>query len=265
MDLRACLSRIGYGGPRKPNLATLTALQEAFLRTVPFENLDIHLGRPIILDTERFHAKIVDERRGGFCYECNGLFHAMLQTMGFEVRYLAAAMLLERSVPMDFGHMALLVRLDQDYLVDVGNGQSCRLPLRMDGGNRITSEGVDYEVGAFEGGYALYYRAAGDDWKPHFRFTTTPRDLGEFAELCAWHQTSPRSRFTRHRLASIATAGGRMTLLDTELTVAEGDMQEVRRLGDANDYGAALRRHFGLVLPPPALDVLLTAPPPPPA
>ncbi|MEJ2760911.1 MAG: arylamine N-acetyltransferase [Gammaproteobacteria bacterium] len=240
MDLEACLSRIGYEGPREPDLATLAALQEAFLRTVPFENLDIHLGRPIVLETERFYAKIVDERRGGFCYECNGLFHAMLGAMGFEVRYLAAAMLLERSVPMDFGHMVLLVRLDGDYLVDVGNGQSCLVPLRLDGG-RASSEGIEYEVRPYDGGHALFYREGGGEWKPRYRFTTTSRELPEFTGLCRWHQTSPRSRFTRHRLATIAANGGRVTLVDTELTVAEGKTQRVKRLTGAAEYGAALQ------------------------
>lgn len=263
MDLEACLSRIGYDGPRAPDPATLAALQEAFLIAIPFENLDIHLGRPIVLETERFYAKIVGERRGGFCYECNGLFRAMLEALGFEVHYLAAAMLLEQSAPLDFGHMALLVRLDRDYLVDVGNGQSCRLPLRIDGGNRITSEGVEYEIGTHEGGYALYYRAPGDAWKPRFRFTTTPRALGEFAELCAFHQTSPHSRFTRHPLVSIATRSGRVTLLDTELTVAEGETQRVRQLSGVGEYGAALQTHFRLTLPQRELDALMAVPPPP--
>lgn len=260
MDLERCLARIGYTGPREPNPETLAALQQAFLRHVPFENLDIRLGRPIVLDPQRFHAKIVDDRRGGFCYECNGLFRAMLEAMGFEVHYLAAAMLLEQSVPLDFGHMVLRVSLEDEYLVDVGNGQSCLEPLRLDGGS-ATSEGIEYEVRLHEQGYALFYRETGEDWKPRFRFTTTPRELEDFAELCRFHQISPQSRFTRHRLASIARPDGRATLLDRELTVTAGGGVEVRQLADAGEYGAVLRGYFGVTLSPAQLDALFDAAP----
>ena len=257
VDLQRCLDRIGYAGPRRADLATLAALQQAFLLHVPFENLDIHIGRPIVLETERLYSKIVEERRGGFCYECNGLFHAMLEALGFEVYCLAAAMLLDHSLPLDFGHLALRIRLGQDdYLVDVGNGQSCRQPLRLNGG-RARDEDIDYEVRAHASGHALYYREPGGDWRPRFRFGTAPRHLHEFDALCRMHQTSPRSRFTRHRLASIATGTGRVTLLDRELDVSEGGSVAKRHLDSDQDYAAALEGYFGLRLPAPALERLL--------
>lgn len=262
MDLERCLARIGYSGPREPGPDSLAALQQAFLRHVPFENLDIHLGRSIRLAPRRFHDKIVGAGRGGFCYECNGLFRFVLESLGFEVDYLSAAMLLEHSVPMEFGHMVLRVRLDADYLVDVGNGQSCLEPLRLDGGG-AASEGIDYEVRPHERGYALFYRAVGEDWKPRYRFTAVPRRLRDFAGLCAWHQSSPQSRFTRHRLASIARPGGRATLLDRELTVTAGTETEVRRLADAGEYGRVLREYFGIELPRADVESLFDAAPAP--
>jgi N-hydroxyarylamine O-acetyltransferase len=256
VDLQRCLSRIAYTGSRVPDLDVLAALQQAFLYHVPFESLDIHLGRPITLDTERFYTKIVEQHRGGFCYECNALFHAILQAMGYEVCLLGAAMLANNAVPLECGHMALLVRLEQDYLVDVGNGQSCRRPLRLDGGNQEVSEGISYRVGEHEDGLALYYREAGGDWQPRFRFSTRPLGLEQFDEPCRWQQTSPASRFRQHRLASIATPRGRVTLLDGELTVTEDGNTRVRQLSGVEEYGAALQDYFGLVLPPEALQVL---------
>ena len=257
MDLQRCLSRIAYTGPLAPDLPALAALQQAFLYSVPFESLDIHLGRPITLDTERFYTKIVEHRRGGFCYECNGLFHAMLQAMGYEVHLLGAAMLVNNTLPLECGHMVLLVRLEQDYLVDVGNGQSCRQPLRLDGGNQVVSEGISYRVGDHGDGLALYYREdGGDDWQPRFRFSTRPLTLQQFAEPCRQQQTSPDSRFTRHRLASIATPRGRVTLLDGELTVTAGAEVQVRQLYGVDEFGAVLQEYFGLVLPQEALQVL---------
>lgn len=147
IDVERCLKRIGYSGPTEPTLYTLRALQMAFLRKVPFENLDIHLGRQIRLSSESIYDKIVLRRRGGFCYECNILFFDLLKGLNFQVEYLSARMVKGSAVGPEYDHMVLLVTLEHDYLADVGNGQSCREPLRIDGANRATSEGYAYRVG----------------------------------------------------------------------------------------------------------------------
>src|SRR5690349_18713825 len=90
LDVSAYLTRISYDGPVEPTLPVLHGLHLAHLRSVPFENLDIHLGRPISLAEEQLFAKVVGQRRGGFCYELNGLFAALLREIGYEVTLLAA-------------------------------------------------------------------------------------------------------------------------------------------------------------------------------
>src|SRR5258708_6478096 len=133
MDIETYLRRIEYAGPIDPNPETLRALHKAHMLTVPFENFDIHLRRPIILEEDRLLAKIVDQRRGGFCYELNGAFAALLTALGFKVAMLSAAVAhAAGGFSPPFDHMALLVEMDERWLADVGFGDSFLEPLRLD-------------------------------------------------------------------------------------------------------------------------------------
>ena len=132
MDLEAYLTRIGYDGPARPDLETLRGLVAAHVQSVPFENLDVQLNRRLDLTVEAAYAKIVERRRGGWCYELNGLFGWALEQIGFDVRRLSAAVMREKlgDVQRDT-HLCLLVTLDEPYLVDVGFGSSLRAPLPL--------------------------------------------------------------------------------------------------------------------------------------
>ena len=133
MDIDAYLDRINYHGSRAVNSETLRELQVAHLLAVPFENLSIHAHEPIVLDDEALFTKIVTKRRGGFCYEANGLFAALLRELGFDVVMLSAGVAnAEGGFGPDFDHMALMVTLDERWLVDVGFGDSFREPLLLD-------------------------------------------------------------------------------------------------------------------------------------
>src|SRR5579885_83719 len=132
MDIQSYLGRIHYQGSLEPTLQTLRALHEAHLLAVPFENLDIHLGREIVLDEARLWTKIIEQRRGGFCFELNGLFAQLLRAPGFQVDMLSAGVARSSGgFGPEFDHMTLLVHLEEDWLADVGFGKSFRQPLRM--------------------------------------------------------------------------------------------------------------------------------------
>ena len=246
MDVDSCLKRIVYSGPTVPTLDNLQALQMAFLLKVPFENLDIHHGREIELFPESIYEKIVSRRRGGFCYECNILFFELLNALGFQVEYLSARMVKGTAVGPEFDHMVLLVTLEHEYLVDVGNGQSCREPLRIDGKNSATSEGYKYCVASHGNDFALYYQQSDAEWKPRFLFTLTPRKRLEFLEMCHYHQTSPESIFTQHRLAAIAKVEGRVSLTDMRLEITDGLDKKERVLGSEKEYFDVLKHYFGI-------------------
>jgi N-hydroxyarylamine O-acetyltransferase len=133
LDIKAYLERINYRGALLPAAETLRALQVAHLLTVPFENLSIHAGQAILLEDDALFTKIVTNRRGGFCYEANGLFAALLRALGFNVAMLSAEV---ANATGEFGpafdHMALLVQMEQRWLADVGFGDSFLEPLLLD-------------------------------------------------------------------------------------------------------------------------------------
>jgi N-hydroxyarylamine O-acetyltransferase len=142
--------------------------------------------------------------------------------------------------------MVLLVRLNFDYLVDVGNGQSCREPLRIDGSNRAASEGFTYCVGSHGKGHALYFLQSEGAWAPRFLFTLTPRDRAEFSDMCHYHQTSPDSIFTKHRLVTMAAPEGRITLTDRQLSITKGAERQERGVSSEEEYLEILKEQFGI-------------------
>ncbi|HET8842206.1 MAG TPA: arylamine N-acetyltransferase, partial [Ktedonobacteraceae bacterium] len=216
MDIQRYLERIHYTGTGEPTLQTLRGLHEAHLLAVPFENLDIHLGREIVLNEESFYAKIVQNRRGGFCYELNGPFAALLRALGFQVELLSAAVAHQTGgYGPEYDHLALLVHLEQDWLADVGFGESFRQPLLMQADLNQPQEKGNYRL-VREGEYWIY-QEWDNAWNPSYRFTLQPQALENFAAMCRHQQTSPESHFTQKRVCSLATSSGRITLSDQEL------------------------------------------------
>ena len=247
MDIVPFLRRIRFDGPVHVSPETLARLQEAFLLSVPFENLDIHLGRPISLERADIQRKIVGRRRGGFCYECNIVFHAVLHEIGFPVRMVSARMAGEDGFEPEFDHMALLVGVGGgDCLVDVGNGQSARVPLRLDGSDECAVEGIGYRVGRHGGGFALFHRKPEAHWEPRFLFDTTAREPADFAGMCRHHQTSPDSAFTGQRFVTMATPTGRVTLAGMRLSIKDGAIRKETTLATEDGYFEALDAHFGI-------------------
>jgi N-hydroxyarylamine O-acetyltransferase len=249
MDVAAYLERIGYEGPREPTLDTLRAIHRRHLLTVPFENLDIHLGRTIILDEAAFFDKIVRQRRGGFCYELNGLFAALLRELGYELDLLSGRVASEagRFGP-EFDHLVLLVRLEgQPWIADVGFGDSFLEPLALDGKEQ-SSGGMLYFIDRTPQG-PLLLREENGVRSAKYVFTLRPHRLEEFAGMCVYHQTSPNSTFPRARICTRATPQGRITLSEMRLIQTMNGERTERMLESEEQYRQALREYFGIELP----------------
>ncbi|GAA2748672.1 arylamine N-acetyltransferase [Kitasatospora cinereorecta] len=240
----AYLARIGVGRPERPDAASLAVLQEAHLRAVPFENLAIHLGEPIVLEPAALLDKLVARRRGGFCYELNGAFAELLRALGFRVELLGARVFGDGRLGPPFDHLALRVDLAEPWLVDVGFGRFSHRPLRLDvrdgqqdpgGVFTVTAHGPDLDVAM--------------DGSPQYRLDPRPYELADFVPTCWWQATSPASHFTRSTTCSRLTDdGGRITLSGSRLirTSAGGEREE-RVLTDPESL-AAYRAHFGVEL-----------------
>lgn len=250
MDTSSYLDRIGYRGPLTPTAETLRALQVAHLQTVPFENLSIHARQRIVLGDEPLFDKIVERRRGGFCYELNGLFAALLRALGFQVAMLSAgAARADGTFGPDFDHMALQVDLDERWLADVGFGDSFRDPLRLDERREQPEPPRAFRIDE-DGGHLLLQRqdGPGEPWQPQYRFTLQPHEFPDYAGMCHFHQTSPESHFTRGTVCSLATPDGRVTLSGMKLITTQGRERQERVLGSEEEREALLRELFGVVV-----------------
>jgi len=251
LDITTFLERIGYQGSTDVSLETLKGLQRAFLLTVPFENLDIHLEEKPALSFTAFYEKIVEDRRGGISYECNGLFFAMLRAMGFEVQLLSARICIGDELSPEFDHMLVLVSLHseagpQDYLVDVGLGQSCPEPLLIGQANEYHSENCSYRLGTHNEQPALFYKSAKSDWQPRLVFSLESRALVDFGPMYRFHQSSEQSPFTQGQLVTLMTETGRVTLNGMALSIVDGDNRSQRELSSQDDYLDCLKDHFGI-------------------
>jgi N-hydroxyarylamine O-acetyltransferase len=247
MDLNAYLQRIGHHGTREPTADTLVQLHRAHMYSVPFENLDIPLGRPIVLSLPALFEKIVRRRRGGFCYELNALFGWCLRELGFEVEMLSARVF-DRGAPgPEFDHMLLLVSGSQPWIADVGFGDSFVEPIPL-GRAEQAQRGRSYRLVEQGEDWVLQQQAPGSDWEPQYAFSLLPRTLEDFHSMCHYQQTSPASHFTRKSVCSLATPGGRVTLSSGRLIVTREGHREERTVAGAAEYLALLREHFGIDL-----------------
>ncbi len=251
VDITAYLDRIDYHGSLAPTAETLRELQVAHLLAVPFENLSIHAGQPIALDDDALFEKIVRRRRGGFCYEANGLFAALLRASGFDVTMLSAGVANpEGGFGPDFDHMALMVALGERWLVDVGFGDSFREPLLIDKRDEQRQGERDYRIDS-DGAYLILMQrdnGAGGEWKAQYRFTLQPYEYSDYEEMCRYHQTSPQSHFTQGRICSRATTDGRVTLSEMRLIITRNGERQERALTNEEEYAATLREYFGITL-----------------
>jgi N-hydroxyarylamine O-acetyltransferase len=245
MNVDAYLERIGYRGPLAPTAETLRRLHVAHLLAVPFENLSIHAGEPIVLDDDELFDKVVARQRGGFCYELNGLFAALLRGLGFRVEMLSACVARrDGSFGPEFDHMALLVTLEERWLADVGFGDSFVEPLLLDERGEQTQGSRSFRIEE-EGGRLVYsMKEAGGGWEPQYRFGLEPHAYGDYAEMCRFHQTSPESHFTRGRVCSLFTPEGRVTLSGSRLITTRGGERVERELAGEAERDAALLEHF---------------------
>ncbi len=261
-DLDAYFARIGYRGPRAPTLAVLDAIAHAHVAAIPFENLDVLLGRGIDLALERIEHKLVHARRGGYCFEQNTYLLAVLAAVGFEVRPVSARVRLGRpaGVVPPRTHVAVLVSLEgRPRLADVGVGAlSPTASLRLDVEDeqptpheprRLLREGRWSGQLRDPAARILHQARLGESWVDVAELTL--EEMPEIdREVGNWFtSTSPASRFRRQLMVARATDEGRLTIADDVLTRRGRDgVAHETKLGSEEQLRAALAEHFGIEL-----------------
>lgn len=256
VDIDIYLARLGLEDRPAHSLEGLACLQATHLQTVPFESFDVALGRPISLDPKDLFDKIVRRRRGGYCFELNGLFGALLDALGFTRHAVPARVWYHgaREAPAET-HTLNLVRLDgENYLVDVGfGGQTPRLPLPFRDGFSVRDVDGVVSVRHHPAYGMIVSRHGEDDGGDDERidqFSTDGRQAYGSDLLMANHyvSTHPASVFTGPGKASLFTPEGRWTLLGRTLACRRGLAVEQEVLGSAEAYRRALASRFGVEL-----------------
>ena len=247
MNIKGYLNRIDCRIAGKPTADTIRQIHRAHMLTVPFENLDIHLGHPIRLDIPSFYDKVVRRRRGGFCYELNGLFAWLLDQLGFKVTLLSVRVIGDSQEGPEFDHLLLLVESDRCLIADVGFGDLFLEPLRLEPGQEQRQSSGVFRLIDTGSEWALQ-RREGTHWEAKYVFSLKPHRLSEFSEMCHFHQTSPDSHFTQQAICSIARANGRVTLSNNRLIVNAGNKVEEQKVRDETAYRRLLKIHFGIEL-----------------
>lgn len=253
LDLGAYFDRIDYRGAAEPNLEVLQDLMTAHTGSIPFENLDPLMGVPVDdLSPEALTDKLVYRRRGGYCYEQNGLMGYVLAEIGFRVRRLAGRVVWMQPPDAPLGaqtHTALAVTFpgsQGSYLVDVGfGGQTLTSPIRFETGNAQQTTHEPYRLNDRGDGLVLQALVR-DEWKPLYVFgtQTVPQiDL----RVGSWYvSTHPESHFVTGLMAALTTADARYNLAGRHLSVHRADGSEKIRLDDAAAVVDVLGERFGI-------------------
>ena len=267
-DLTAYLARLDLPALPSPDAAGLARLQRAHRLAIPFENLDVILGRGIAIDSASVSAKLVDARRGGFCFEHNRLFGDALDALGFAQRPLLGRVWLGGIEPPPLAHTLSLVTVEgQDWIADSGFGGSYAPPLPLvDGARGEAPDGACFRLEATgDGGWMLWRdgpaattdgRGTGPGWQRQYGFTLSEVFASDLAMGSHWAATAPATRFTTHRIVSIVLPHGFASLTDRFYRRRAGETATEGQITDPRVYRMRLSMMFGIDLPRPETDRL---------
>jgi N-hydroxyarylamine O-acetyltransferase len=252
VKLSGYLRRIGFSGTARPDLATLRALHRAHQLTVPFENLDVQLRRPTSLDLQQSYEKVVTRRRGGWCYELNGLMAWALREIGFDVMRVSAGVLRDSAVAGagdHFGtHLCLVVQLDETYFVDVGFGGSLLEPLPL---RAVAREDRPYRLALVETPEGYWRFSESRYGRPFFGFDfrIVPADEAQIAAKHSFQQNDPSSGFVQSLVVQRRSLDTHLSLRGRVLTTLHWDRSEQVLLESPEELVTTLRERFDLDAP----------------
>lgn len=240
------LNRIKYSESLEPSLPVLKQLQKHHLLNVPFENLDIHNHIPIELSIDKIFDKIVNQNRGGFCYELNGLFYELLIALGFNAKRVSARVYDQnKGYGKEFDHFAIIVTINNtDYLTDVGFGEFAFEPLELRLGKIQNDARGNYQIDKFQDDYFIVNQIKNGKPAPEYIFKNIKREFTEYEEMCKYHQTSPLSHFTTKRLISLPTENGRITISGNSLKIEEFESTRVSEIKNETEFNELLQKLF---------------------
>jgi N-hydroxyarylamine O-acetyltransferase len=251
MEIEKYLERINYKGIVEPTTELLSALQKLHLLSIPFENLDIHYKIPIELNLTNIFEKVINKRRGGFCYELNGLFYELLRSIGFDVKMISARVFdnKQQILTPEFDHLTIIAKINSaDYLVDVGFGEFAFRPLKIELNKIQDDERGSFRLEKYDDDYYKVSKPVNENWMTEYVFSLKERDLSDFTEMCHYNQTSPLSHFTQNKLCSLASEKGRITVTGDKIKIKEGDTLTELPINSEQEFLSALEKYFNIRL-----------------
>lgn len=250
MEVNKYLERIGLARKEiKPDLNSLKLLQRNHLLNIPFENLDIHWKRKILLDEKLFAKKIIEEKRGGFCYELNGLFYQLLTELGFVSKIISARVSDGKGgFGEEYDHLAILTKIGKkEFLVDVGFGDFAAEPLEFRVGIEQEDTNGVFKIEKCPDDYFEVLKKKDEGRSSEYVFMGLERELSEFEAMCDYHQSSSKSHFTQKMVCSLMTENGRKTVTDKKFIETKDGVKKEVEINSRKEFDEVLEREFGIV------------------
>ena len=248
IEIEPYLKRLGVY-KELPSLGFLRKIHRNHLLSIPFENLDVHVGNQIILDIDKIYEKIISRGRGGFCYELNLLFYHLLIHLGYECQLISCSVWkaeIQKYGP-EYDHMAILIKLQNDvFLCDVGFGDGFVYPQKVAGDLQMDMNRYFKIFKDRDDNFYLKMTDGGDQFLSKYRFKVKRREPIEFIDMCTYHQSSPESTFVAKKLITRLDQTGRITLTDDKLIYHEKGMRHEESVLNDDAFYAKMEEHFGI-------------------
>jgi N-hydroxyarylamine O-acetyltransferase len=250
MNKQAYLDRISYKGKPELSLEVLCSLHQHHVFNVPFENLDIHYGKEIILEETAIYKKVVERRRGGFCYELNLLFHWLLTQIGFESKIIAARVVnSQEELGPAFDHMCIIVDYQQSWLIDVGYGDLFLRPIALKEDEIQTDDRNYFKIEKYSASeYGLLMSPNKAEFTRKYVFSTESQPVANFIQLCQYKQTNPNSYFVKNKVCTKPTLDGRITLFNEKLIHKIGQHQSQDMIEEERKLRKILKSEFDVTI-----------------
>lgn len=250
MNIEQYLRRINFKGETKVSIDCLKLLHRCHVMAVPFEAIDVLLNRNIDLELSSIYNKIIVNQRGGFCYELNYLFHALLQKIGFESWIISSRIFDHEKLGPKYDHMSIIVKLEEDWLVDVGYGDLFIEPLKINSRTIQEDQFKNYKIDQLNKKEFILLESlkSKTQYIKRYSFDLSPRKIEEFYDQCHYKQYAPESYFVNNTICTLPTKTGRKTILNHIFKIKrDGQIQE-KTLQDDNELFQTLQEEFNVHL-----------------